>query len=177
MTTDDWSYHSSSLVEEEEPLKKKMKVDCSVIIPPPNVHEIEKARLKSDAILGRNSCGGGGGGWRDSIEDARKEAIEAREAREGLAATAVTDRKGGKSNGNEHQHKSGRRSGALVKESREMSREWRLAVTSTAVRAEGHKQIKSRTIVPTTETVIKRKGRNSAVVMDKKVSNAVVIAA
>ncbi len=75
--------------EEEEPLKKKIKVDYSVVTLPPNANEVECARMKSDYILKKTSCGGGRG--RDSIEDARKDAIEAREAREGLAATAVIE--------------------------------------------------------------------------------------
>ncbi len=95
MSIDDWSCSRSLVVEEseEEPLKKKTKVDCSVVTLPPNVNEVEKARMRSDDILRRTSCGGGRGiaGGRDSIEDARKEAIDAREAREGLAATAMIE--------------------------------------------------------------------------------------
>ncbi len=95
MSTDYWSCSRSLVVKEneEEPLKKKMKVDCSVATLPPNVNEVEKARMRSDDILRRTSCGGGRGiaGGRDSIEAARKEAIEAREAREGLAAIAMIE--------------------------------------------------------------------------------------
>ncbi len=174
------------MAKAEEPVKK-MKVGQRSVgaVLPPNLDEIEKARKRSDDILERTSCGGGRGditGGRDSsMQGARREAMQDREAREELSATAVIE---GRNRTKKISGEKPRSKSPPIK-AREVAREGLATATATAiaavVNAEGshinggggskRKRISSCSRTAPPSKIVKRKAGRNPDNMDNKVSS------